>query len=83
MPNKLKRISGKEVIKFCERCGFTISRQKGSHVNLIRTISDKKQVITIPNHKEMDRGTLHSIYRQLMYFISEKELRNFFYTENK
>lgn len=83
MPNKLKRISGKELIRFSEKCGFSISRQKGSHVNLIRTISEKKQLITIPNHREIDRGTLHCIYRQLSYFIPEKDLRTFFYANDK
>ena len=80
---KLKRLSGKEVIKFCEKHSFKISRQNGSHINLVRIISDAKQVITVPGHREIDRGTLHSIYRQLMYFISESELRKFFYTSDR
>jgi predicted RNA binding protein YcfA (HicA-like mRNA interferase family) len=80
---KLKHLSGKDVIRFCEKYGFTISRQKGSHVNLVRMVLGKKQVVTIPDHTEIDRGTLHSIYRQLMYFISEKDLREFFYTGNR
>lgn len=77
---KLKRLSGKEVIAFCWKHGFRISRQKGSHVNLVRIVSEKKQVVTIPDHKEIDRGTLHSICKQLIYFIAEKELKEFFYT---
>lgn len=79
---KLKRLSGKDVISFCEEHSFKISRQKGSHVNMVRMVSGKKQVLTIPDHKEMDRGTLHSIYKQLLSFIHEKELRGFFYTSD-
>ena len=52
---KLRRLSGKEVIVFCEQYNFKISRQKGSHVNLARIVSESKQVVTIPNHKEIDR----------------------------
>lgn len=79
---KLKRLSGKDVIVFCEQRGFKISRQKGSHINLARIISESKQVVTIPNHKEMDRGTLHNIFKKLLSFIPETELKKFFYTDN-
>lgn len=79
---KLRRLSGKEVIIFCEQYNFKISRQKGSHVNLARIVSGNKQVVTIPNHKEIDRGTLHNILKKLLPFISEAELKKFFYTSN-
>ena len=79
---KLRLLSGNEVIKFCERNGFMISRTRGSHVNMSRSVAGNKQVITIPNHDEMDRGTLHSIFRKLSSYISEEELRGFFYTSD-
>jgi predicted RNA binding protein YcfA (HicA-like mRNA interferase family) len=78
---KLKRLSGKEVVSFCEENGFSISRQKGSHINLVRTVFDRKQVVTVPNHKELDRGTLHSIFKKLLVYLSEKDLQDFFYSE--
>ena len=79
---KLKRLSGKDVIIFCEQYGFKVSRQKGSHINLARIVSESKQVVTIPNHKEIDRGTLHNIFKKLLPFIPEAELKRFFYTGN-
>ena len=79
---KLKRLSGREVVVFCEQYDFKVSRQKGSHINLTRLASENKQVVTIPNHKEIDRGTLHNIFKKLLSFISETELRKFFYTGN-
>ncbi|KKR52939.1 MAG: hypothetical protein UT90_C0017G0003 [Parcubacteria group bacterium GW2011_GWA1_40_21] len=79
---KLKRLSGREVVVFCEQYDFKVSRQKGSHINLTRLASGNKQVVTIPNHKEIDRGTLHNIFKKLLSFISETELRKFFYTGN-
>ena len=79
--SKLKRISGKQIISFCEDQGFRVGRQKGSHINLVRQTKDGKQVATIPNHKEIDRGTLHTIFKQLTRFIPEVDLRQFFYTE--
>lgn len=83
MPNKLKRLSGKEVITFCQKHGFGIGRQKGSHINLVRILSERKQVVTVPNHKEIDRGTLNNIFKQLRQFIPEKELLEFFFTSDK
>jgi len=78
---RLKRISGKEIVSFCENYGFCVGRQKGSHINLIRQTKNGKQVATIPNHKEIDRGTLHTIFKQLARFIPEANLREFFYTK--
>ena len=74
------RLSGKEVIAFCEKWDFVVSRQKGSHVNLLRVVSDERQVLTVPNHKELDRGTLHEIFKKLQIFLPEQDLKAFFYT---
>lgn len=77
---KLKPLSGKEVVKFCSEYNFIVGAQKGSHMNLVRNTSPGVHVVTIPNHKEIDRGTLHNIYKHLKPYISEEELRKFFYT---
>jgi len=37
--------------------------------------------LTVPNHDEIDRGTLHAIYRRASRSIPESELRNEFFTE--
>jgi hypothetical protein len=39
------------------------------------------QAETVPNHDEIDRGTLHAIYRQASRFIPEGELHDWFFTE--
>jgi len=39
------------------------------------------QTLTIVHHSEMDRGTLHAIYRQALRFIPESDLRQNFYSE--
>jgi predicted RNA binding protein YcfA (HicA-like mRNA interferase family) len=78
---KQKQLSAKEVISFCESHNFSISRQKGSHINLVRVAFGVKQVVTVPNHKEIDRGTLHNIFKKLSVFIPEDVLKEFFYTK--
>jgi predicted RNA binding protein YcfA (HicA-like mRNA interferase family) len=77
---KLKILSGKEVIKIFEIFGFSIAGQKGSHVKLQR-IKTSKQTLTIPNHPELDKGTLKAIYNQALRYIAEDDLRKYFYSE--
>ena len=40
----------------------------------------QKQILTIPNPDEIDRGTIYAIYRQACRFIPESELRDEFFT---
>lgn len=79
---KLKIFSGAEVIKIFETFGFVIDAQKGSHVKTKRLMADgTKQILTVPNHQEIDRGTLKAIFNQATRYISENELRKYFYTQ--
>ena len=58
---KLPRLSGKEVIKALSKTGFISTRQKGSHVIMIKENLQSKTVLVVPLHKEIDRGTLLEI----------------------
>ena len=79
---KLKTLSGKEVIKIFLAFGFAAVAQKGSHVKLARVLPNgTKQSLTIPNHPELDKGTLKAIHRQALKYISDNELRPHFYSE--
>jgi predicted RNA binding protein YcfA (HicA-like mRNA interferase family) len=78
---KLKSLSAKKVISIFESLGFTIVSQKGSHIKLARETALGRQILTVPNHKEMDKGTLKGIYNQALRFVSESELRKHFYTD--
>ena len=60
--NKLSVLSGKKCIQILINNGFEIRRQKGSHVILKNNMT--KIILTVPNHKELDRGTLRAIIRQ-------------------
>ena len=80
MPN-LKRVSGKDVIKELESLGFSVTRQKGSHVRLSRYSLDTTEHVTVPNHNELDKGTEKAIIRALKSFLTEKEITDIFYTE--
>jgi predicted RNA binding protein YcfA (HicA-like mRNA interferase family) len=82
MPPKLRRLSGSDVVAILTKFGFAIHSQRGSHIKLRRiTAQGHKQTLTIVTHKEIDRGTLHAIFRQASKYIAEEELHEYFYTE--
>jgi len=58
----LPAISGRECVRALEKSGFYIKRKEGSHV-IMRKDSPFLQVV-VPDHKELDRGTLRAIIRQ-------------------
>ena len=76
---KIFTISAKDFIKFLENNGFTIDRQKGSHIVLKRESLISKQVFTVPNHKEISIGTTKALYNQAKKYIDINELDKFFY----
>ncbi len=77
---KLKILSGSDVAKILESFGFFVVKQRGSHIKLRRLHTDgSKQVQTVPNHKEIDKGTLNGIVEQCTRFIPETDLRKHFY----
>lgn len=79
---RLKTLSGKEVIDIFLSFGFEMASQRGSHVKLHKISPDGSgQTLTIPNHNELDRGTLRAIYRQGLRYISEEELFPHFYSK--
>ncbi|MEO9307205.1 MAG: type II toxin-antitoxin system HicA family toxin [Nitrososphaera sp.] len=61
---KLPVLSGNDLIKILSKVGFQFARQKGSHVIVVKFVEGKKRAVVIPNHKEIDRGTLLEIIRQ-------------------
>jgi predicted RNA binding protein YcfA (HicA-like mRNA interferase family) len=62
--------------------GFQDFAQRGSHIKLRRILPvGRAQTLTVPNHNEIDRGTLRAIYRQASRFIPESKLRNQFFTD--
>jgi len=67
--SRLPQISGKQCIKALSKAGFYFKRQEGSHIILRR--DDPFAQLVVPNHKELDRGTLRAIIRQSGLSIDE------------
>ena len=65
----LPRISGRECVGALEAAGFYVKRQKGSHLVLRR--DDPFSQVVVPDHRELDRGTLRSIIRNAGLSVEE------------
>ena len=61
---KLPVVSGKKVIKALSRIGFRHIRTSGSHAILCKENGEKISV-PVPLHRELAKGTLKSIMRQV------------------
>lgn len=61
--SRLPRVSGQEVVAALQRVGFRVRRQHGSHIILRRDEPFAQTVV--PAHRELDRGTLRAILRQI------------------
>ena len=60
---KLPIISGMEAVKALSRIGYKIDHQTGSHL-ILRHKEEPHRRLTVPNHKELAKGTLRAIIRQ-------------------
>jgi predicted RNA binding protein YcfA (HicA-like mRNA interferase family) len=65
----LPLLSGKEVVRVFERLGWSVVRQSSSHV--IMTKDGEIATLSIPDHKEVAKGTLRSLIRSANLTIDE------------
>lgn len=62
-PRRYPVISGRDLIRRLEQIyGYEVVRQRGSHVR-IRTLQGGKHSLTVPDHREIARGTLDGIVK--------------------
>jgi predicted RNA binding protein YcfA (HicA-like mRNA interferase family) len=60
--SRLPRISGRECVKALSKIGYYLKRQEGSHMILRR--DDPFGQLVVPDHRELDKGTLRAIIRE-------------------
>ena len=59
MRRRLPRLLGREVVELLvKKFGFTVRRQRGSHMVLVKHTDDRKIVTIVPLHPELKPGTL-------------------------
>ena len=72
--SKLPVISGRHLCKVLEKIGYYKDHQTGSHI-ILRNEKPPYRRLTVPNHKEIAKGTLRAIIKQAGLTLKEfKEL---------
>lgn len=66
---KLPSVSGRECATALGKLGFELRRQEGSHM-ILRRAEPFCQVV-VPDHKELDRGTLRAILRHAQVGVED------------
>ncbi|HEY4501619.1 MAG TPA: type II toxin-antitoxin system HicA family toxin [Candidatus Paceibacterota bacterium] len=77
----LKNLSSKEVIAILATFGFVVHSQKGSHIKLRRESNGTKEMLMVPERKQIAKGTLREIFKQASAYIPQPELRPHFYND--
>ena len=62
-------LSGQQVVSVFESFGWSVARQKSSHI--IMTKAGEIVTLSIPNHKEVARGTSRSLIRSANLTVDE------------
>ncbi len=68
MPS-LPILSGRETVRAFEQLGWQVARQRGSHIIMVRDGSIAS--LSIPDHREVARGTLRSLIRSAGLTVDE------------
>ena len=66
--SRLPVVSGKELIKILMKTGYYVRGRESSHVHLRHP---SRQPLTVPDHKEIARGTLRAIIRESGLTVAE------------
>ena len=69
---KLPVVSGKEIIKVLSKIGYEHIRTSGSHAILNKIDKQRGKItVPVPLHRELGKGTLKSIMRQVGINLQE------------
>ena len=62
MAERLRLCSGSEAVQKFERAGWTVARQRGSHVMMVK--AGYEYTLSVPQHNELGPGLLRKLIRQ-------------------
>ncbi|MBT9156352.1 MAG: hypothetical protein DDT37_01337 [Firmicutes bacterium] len=62
-------LSGQEAVRVFESFGWSVSRQRGSHI--ILTKEGEIATLSVPDHKEVAKGTLRRLLRDANLTVGE------------
>jgi predicted RNA binding protein YcfA (HicA-like mRNA interferase family) len=67
---KLPVISGSDAVRAFKRVGYEFDEQHGSHI-IVRHVDPPHRRLSIPNHKELAKGTLRGLIREAGLAVDE------------
>ena len=62
MAERLRLCSGAEAVQKFERAGWTVARQRGSHIMMVKP--GYEYTLSVPQHNELGPGLLRKLIRQ-------------------
>lgn len=68
--SRLPVVSGQSLVKALGKLGYELDHQTGSHM-ILRHVGPPHRRLTVPNHKELAKGTLRAILREAGLTMSE------------
>jgi predicted RNA binding protein YcfA (HicA-like mRNA interferase family) len=69
MSSILPVLSGREVVRVFEDFGWEVVRQSASHIIMVK--EGEQATLSIPDHREVARGTLRSLIRTAGLTVQE------------
>jgi predicted RNA binding protein YcfA (HicA-like mRNA interferase family) len=69
MGSALPVLSGREVVGIFESFGWGVVRQTGSHIIMVK--DDEPITLSVPDHREVAKGTLRSLIRSAGLTVDE------------
>lgn len=66
---QLPVLSGRETVRNFERFGWSVARQRASHI--IMTKPGEMATLSVPDHREVAKGTLRSLIRDAGLTVAE------------
>lgn len=67
---RLPVVSGRDAVKALRKIGYEVDHQSGSHM-ILRRATPPFRRLTIPDHKELAKGTLRAIIREAGLTVEE------------
>jgi predicted RNA binding protein YcfA (HicA-like mRNA interferase family) len=67
---KLPVVSGAEAVKAFGKIGYEVDEQHGSHI-ILRRAEPPYRRLSVPNHKELAKGTLRALIREAGLTVDE------------
>ena len=68
---KLPLLSGDQAVKYFEKLGYRVVRQRGSHIRMHHQTDPSRQPLSIPRHKRLGRGLMRKLLRDAGLSVEE------------